>query len=183
MGNPGTKTRHHFPTIPRANHGKSDASSTGDEFGISVRACVSSVAIYGTKPDSFNTWLVWILSLSWIGKLLLQESAMALLFFGIFLFKHLSNSRQVERHYMYLKAVVYFSVWKKYMGKLLLPSKLKHDDCFFASFWFGFFCGRHQAVKMKVLFPFQHIPHYCFKKTLFFSLWNMCLAPLVLERV
>lgn len=146
MRNPSAKTRLSFPTTPRVSHGKSDASSTEGEFGTSVRVCVSSVAIYGTKPASFTIWLVWNLSLFWIGKILLQKSALALLSFGIFLFKHLSNSVQVERHYMYLKAVANFSVWKKYMGKVLLPSK--HDDWFSVSFWFGLFCGRHQAVKI-----------------------------------
>lgn len=138
MRNPSAKTRLHFPMTPRVSHGKSDASSTEAEFETSVRAHVFSVAIYGTKPASFTIWLIWILSHSWTGKILLQKSAVALLSFGIFLFKHLSNSRQVERHYVYLKAVAYFSVWKKYMGKVLLPSNLNMMTVLLLQFDLGF---------------------------------------------
>lgn len=80
MRNPDAKTGFHFPTTPRVTHGKSDASSTEDEFGSSLRAHVSTVAIYGTKPANFTIWLVWILSRT--GKILLQKSALALLSFA-----------------------------------------------------------------------------------------------------
>lgn len=95
-----------------------------------LREPVSLPWLY-TAPSNFTTGLVGIFSLSQTGKILFQESALALLSFGVFIFKHLNNPGQFERHYMYLKTMAYFSVWQKQMGKGLPSYTLKCDDWIF----------------------------------------------------